>query len=249
MKLRLAFAPLLLTFGMAVHGAPAAAQGADAEFDAKMDKYLGSEKGRMALGKAMETYVQESQQRQAEAEMEEMFKNPVKVDVGQSPVKGPADAKVTVIEFSDFECPYCKRGADTVEQILKAYPKEVKVAFKHLPLPFHKNAMPAAKASIAAQKQGKFWEFHDVLFNNQKSLGQDFFEKTAANLKLDVEKFKKDMNDPETEKQVKADMELAQKHGIQGTPGFFVNGVAVKGAYPFDHFKKIIDKHLGSAGK
>lgn len=224
--------------------APASAEIAEKDFEDAMSRYLESEKGREGIGRAMEKYVKEAQQRAQEAEFEEIMKAPVKIDPGTSPVKGPANAPITIIEFSDFECPFCKRGASTMDQILKKYPNEVKLSFKHLPLPMHHNAKPAAKASYAASKQDKFWEFHDALFENQQKLSEEFFIKTAENLKLDVEKFKKDMNSPEAEKQIQEDMDLANKHGIQGTPGFFVNGVAVKGAYPFDYFKKIVDRFL-----
>ncbi|MCB0317866.1 MAG: thioredoxin domain-containing protein [Bdellovibrionales bacterium] len=149
-----------------------------------------------------------------------------------------------MVEFSDFQCPYCKRGADTMAEVLKAYPNDVNLVFKNLPLPFHKQAGPAAKAALAAGKQGKFWEMHDRLFNNQQRLSAGFYEEQAKDLGLDVEKFKTDLNDPELEKQLKADMDLAQKHGISGTPGFFVNGVEVRGAMPVDHFKGIIDRWL-----
>jgi protein-disulfide isomerase len=204
------------------------------------------------IGGAMEKFFQKKQQdaakeqeQQAQAEMEEQFKNPVKMDAGNSPVKGNAAAKVTIIEFSDFECPYCRRGYETMEQLLGMYPNDVKVVFKHYPLPFHKQAEPAAKAAWAAQQQGKFWEYHEMLFKNQERLGTDFYISAAKELKLDADKFTKDMNSDAAAKQVKEDTEIGQKNGIQGTPGFFVNGVAVKGAYPAAHFKTIIDRVLG----
>lgn len=224
------------------------------QFEQLFEKYINSPKGQEklvgALEQAMKKRQEQSRKQQEDmmaAQMEEQFKNPVKVEVGKSPVKGPTDAKVTIIEFSDFQCPYCQRANNTVSEILKAYPKDVKVAFKHLPLPFHQNAMPAAKASLAAGEQGKFWEMHDSLFQNQTQLSDELFIKEAQRLGLDVEKFKKDMASPEIEKQIKDDMDLAKKHGIEGTPGFFVNGVAVKGAYPIDHFKKIIDRWIAGA--
>ena len=227
------------------------------DFSASMEKYLQSEAGLTKVGSAMEKYFQKKQQEamkaqedQAKADLEEQFKNPVKIEVGKSPVKGPANAKVTIIEFSEFQCPYCKRGRDTMDEVLKAYPKDVKVVFKHYPLPFHKEAEPAAKAAWAAQQQGKFWEFHDIMFNKQDQLGMDLYLATAKELKLDEAKFKADMNSEAAAKQVKEDAEIGSKNGIQGTPGFFVNGVAVKGAYPASHFKTIIDRWLnqGTAG-
>jgi protein-disulfide isomerase len=227
------------------------------DFSASIERYLQSDAGVAKIGSALEKYFQKKQQEamkqqedQAKADLENQFKNPVKMEVGKSPVKGPADAKITVVEFSDFQCPYCKRGRDTMEELLKAYPKDVKVVFKHYPLPFHKEAEPSAKAAWAAQQQGKFWEYHDVMFNNQDKLGTDFYLATAKELKLDEAKFKADMNSEAAAKQVKDDTEAGAKNGIQGTPGFFVNGVAVKGAYPASHFKGIIDRWLnqGTAG-
>ncbi|RMD87433.1 MAG: disulfide bond formation protein DsbA [Candidatus Dadabacteria bacterium] len=225
------------------------------EFEKMFNKYVNSEKGREVVGKATQAYfrslqekARKEQEEKRKAELEAQFKNPVKIDIGKAPVKGPADAKITIIEFSDFQCPFCKRGTGTLKKVMESYPKDVKIAFKNLPLPFHKNALGAAKAALAAGKQGKFWEMHDELFANQQSLGMDFYVKTAKKLGLDVEKFKKDMEDPEIAKQIEEDKQLANKLGIRGTPGFFVNGVAIKGAYPFKHFKMIIDRWLKKLG-
>ena len=234
----------------------ATAEVSEKDFERAIEKYLQSDKGKETVGETVKDYFQSLQQRarkeqqaKAEAEMENQFKNPVNINAGKSPVKGPENARVTIIEFTDFQCPYCSKANQTVEQILKAYPKDVKVVLKNLPLPFHKEAKPAALAALAAGEQGKFWEMHDKLFENQKSLGKDFYKKAAKDLGLDVAKFEKDMKSKELEKQVDEDAALAKKHGIQGTPGFFVNGVAVKGAYPVDHFKKIIDRWLSESKK
>jgi protein-disulfide isomerase len=244
----------LLLCGLSVSAPSANADISDKDFSAALDKYLQSDSGMEKLGTAMERYFQKRQQEamkkqeeQQQAELEQQFKNPVKIDTAGSPAKGPANAKVTIVEFSDFQCPYCRRGYETMEQIAKAYPNDVKVVFKHFPLPFHNEAEPASKAAWAAQQQGKFWEYHEELFKNQDKLGAEYYVELATNLKLDVEKFKKDMASEAAAKQIKADTELGQKNGIQGTPGFFVNGVAVKGAYPAEHFKGIIDRWLKGA--
>ena len=234
----------------------AQAEISDKDFSAAIEKYLATDAGMAKVGSSLERYFQQKQKDAAKAEedrakadLEEQFKSPVKVEVGKSPVKGPATAKVTIIEFSDFQCPYCKRGSDTMYEVAKAYPNDVKVVFKHYPLPFHKEAEPSARASWAAQQQGKFWEFHDIMFNNQDKLGTDFYLATAKELKLDEAKFKADMNSEAAAKQVKEDTEAGAKNGIQGTPGFFVNGVAVKGAYPASHFKTIVDRWLKEGAK
>jgi protein-disulfide isomerase len=247
---------LLASAGL-VAAVPANAEISEKDFSASIEKYLQSDAGVSKIGSALERYFQKKQQEsakqqeeQAKADLEEQFKNPVKIDIGKSPVKGPANAKVTIVEFSDFQCPYCKRGRDVMDEMLKAYPNDVKVTFKHFPLGFHKEAEPSARASWAAQQQGKFWEYHDILFNNQDKLGADFYLATARELKLDEKKFKADMDSEAAAKQVKEDNEVGAKNGIQGTPGFFVNGVAVKGAYPSAHFKQIVDRWLnkGAAG-
>ena len=245
-----------------VLGTVANAEVTDKQFSDLMTKYLASESGQQTLGKTMEDYFRkrqaemqkqqaDEQRKRQEKEVDDQFKNPVKIEIGKSPVKGPANAKVTIIEFSDFQCPYCKRGKDTIDQVLAVYPQDVKLAFKHLPLDFHPQALPAAKATFAAQQQGKFWEMHDALFANQSRLGEGekFYVETAQGLGLNIDKFKSDMNSEAATKQIEADKALAKEHGIQGTPGFFVGGVAVKGAYPIDHFKMIIDRHLGKAAK
>jgi protein-disulfide isomerase len=238
-------------------GPVANAEISEKDFASSIDRYLQSDAGVAKIADAIEKHFQKKQQDalkkqedQAKADLEEQFKSPVKIDAGKSPAKGPANAKVTVLEFSDFQCPYCKRGRDTMEELLKAYPNDVKVVFKHYPLPFHKEAEPAARASWAAQQQGKFWEYHDILFNNQDKLGSDFYLATARELKLDEAKFKADMASEAAAKQVKEDADAGSKNGIQGTPGFFVNGVAVKGAYPTSHFKTLVDRWLnkGTAG-
>jgi len=180
------------------------------------------------------------------ARLEDQFKNPVKVELGDSPIKGPKSAKVTVVAFSDFQCPFCSKGKDIIDQLVKMYPNDVKVAFKNLPLDFHPQALPAAKAAYAAGKQGKFWEMHDLLFDNQKSLADGFYEESAKKLGLDMDKFKKDLNAPETEAAIKADAAQAKALNVQGTPNFFVNGVNLRGAYPIEEFKKIVDRWLAT---
>jgi protein-disulfide isomerase len=165
------------------------------------------------------------------------------IPVGNSYAKGPADAPVTIIEFSDFQCPFCAQAAALVEQVIEAYPKEVRFVYKNYPLPFHKEAMPAAKAAIAAGKQGKFFEMHDKLFENYRSLSPDYYAKAAGEIGLDVEKFKKDMDDPATQALVDAEMKEAQAAGVRGTPTIFINGKKPQGR-SFELYKGIIDESL-----
>lgn len=220
-------------------------------FEKALDVYLQKESNVEKLSNAITAYFTKKREEQAKAanqaesqRLEEQFKNPVKVEVGNSPSKGAKNAKVTVVEFSDFQCPFCSKGKDIVDQLLKLYPNDVKVVFKNLPLDFHPEALPAAKAAMAAGKQGKFWEMHDYLFDNQKSLKSDFYPEAAKKLNLDVAKFNTDMGSKEIEDAVKADLEQAKSLGVQGTPNFYVNGVNLRGAYPIEEFQKIVDRWL-----
>jgi len=166
------------------------------------------------------------------------------VDVAGSASKGASDAKVTIVEFSDFQCPYCSRVGPTLARILRDYPDDVRVVYKHLPLSFHKEALPAAKAAEAAGRQGKFWEMHDLIFANQRSLNAAAYKQHAETLGLDVERFEKDFASPEIAARVAKDAEQARTLGVSGTPGFFVNGRFLSGAQPYDAFKTKIDEVL-----
>ncbi len=227
------------------------------DFVANMESYLKSDNGRETVGLAMEKYFKDRQaeevKKREEAikkQEEENFKNRVDVTASGSPSKGATDPQITIYEFSDFECPFCSRGQETMEQVLKKYDGKVKLIFKNYPLPFHQNAIPAAKAALAAHEQGKFWEFHDVLFQNQRGLNEELFVNTAKELGLDVEKFKSDMKSEKIQKQLDADQEEAKKVGVRGTPLFVVNGVKVSGAQPITEFSKLIDRLIKEkAGK
>jgi protein-disulfide isomerase len=167
------------------------------------------------------------------------------IPVGSSPVKGPQDAKVTIAEFSDFQCPFCAQSASLVDQVLQQYPREVKFVYKHYPLPpaMHPQAMPAAKAAVAAQKQGKFWEMHDKMFQNFRQLTNDKYKEFAQELGLDVAKFEKDFDSPEVQKQIDDEMAVARAADVTGTPTFFVNGKRV-GTRSVEGFKEMIDAAL-----
>jgi protein-disulfide isomerase len=169
--------------------------------------------------------------------------------VGDTPSKGGKQALVTIVEWSDFECPFCGRANPTIKQILDTYGDKVSIQFRHQPLSFHQNAMPAAKASWAAHRQGKFWEMHDKLFENQRELTTENFVKFAKRIGIDAGRFQMDMESPEADARVKQDMADGGKYGARGTPTFFVNGVPVRGAQPFAAFKQVIDQELDLAEK
>jgi len=170
-----------------------------------------------------------------------------KIEVGNAPVKGPANAPVTIVEFSDFECPFCSRVLPTLKQIEEEYKGKVRIAFKHQPLPFHANAKPAAAASMAAHEQGKFWEMHDKLFANARALDRASLEKYAQELGLDMGKFKAALDSNKYAAQIDADSAEGMRVGANGTPTFFINGRTVVGAQPFDNFKRVIDEELKKA--
>jgi protein-disulfide isomerase len=164
--------------------------------------------------------------------------------IGTSPVKGPADAAVTIIEFSDFQCPPCGESRALVKQVLATYPKDVKLVYKTLPLAsIHPNAVGAAKAAVAAGKQGKFWEMHDVLYENQDALDADKLPDYAARIGLDVERWRRDAASSEVQQQIAADVREARDNGIDSTPTFIVNGKQL-GDRSLDNFKQLIDAAL-----
>ncbi len=172
--------------------------------------------------------------------------------IADLPYRGPADAPVTIVEFSDFQCPFCSRGADTVEEILAKYPNDVKFEFKHFPLSFHPWAKPAAIASHCGAQQSAeaFWTLHDRYFENQKQITPDnVLEKSKeylADSAIDMEAWSTCAEDTESEEHkaasasVDADMAFGQKLGVSGTPGFFVNGSFLNGAQPIAAFEPLI---------
>jgi protein-disulfide isomerase len=170
-----------------------------------------------------------------------------KVEVDKAPRKGGQAPKITLIEFSDFQCPFCSRAKNTLEELLKIYKDNLEISFKQFPLPFHNNAMPAAIASVAADQQGKFWPMYDKLFANQQNLDAASLEKYAQEIGLDGTKFKAAIADPKTKAVVEADMKQANNFGVQGTPSFFVNGRAFSGAYPLESFQMVLDEELKKA--
>ena len=150
------------------------------------------------------------------------------IDVSGSPFQGPANAPVAIVVFSDFQCPYCARVGSIIEQVRKQYPKEVKSVFKHFPLPNHQFALPAAKASIAADAQGKFWEFHDQLFENYSRLNDQKIEEIRDSLGLDKAKFIQVMEAPQTLQKINRDRQEGEAAEVRGTPTIFVNGRMVR---------------------
>jgi protein-disulfide isomerase len=163
--------------------------------------------------------------------------------IGSSAVKGRKDAPVTVVVFSDYQCPYCARLEPTLNQVLAAYPKDVKLVFKDFPLSFHQNAKNAAKAARAAGEQGKFWEMHDLIFQNSSQLSDNLYKEFAAKLQLDEAKFLADFNSDKYDNLIQQDIMLGQNSGVGGTPTLYLNGKRMQGR-SFDDFKAAIDRYL-----
>jgi protein-disulfide isomerase len=171
------------------------------------------------------------------------------VNTKGSPAIGPETAAVTIVEFSDFQCPFCGRVGPTLKQIRKEYGDQVRIVFKHQPLDFHAKAPAAHAAAEAAHRQGKFWEMHDKIFAEQKAMSPEKYVEYATELELDVDQFKVDVASADVKKKVDADKKEAAKLGSTGTPGFFVNGLNLRGAKPFEAFKEVIDKELDKKKK
>jgi protein-disulfide isomerase len=173
----------------------------------------------------------------------------VQVEVGNAPVWGKDKAPVTIVEFSDFQCPFCQRGAETLTEIKKKYGQsKIRVAFRHFPLPMHREARPASEAAECVKEQGadKFWKFHDIAFKNQDKLGEEDLAKHAKEAGADSKKFEECFKAHKYADVVQKDMEYGEKIGVKSTPTFFINGQLVAGALPADSFSEIIDEELES---
>lgn len=166
------------------------------------------------------------------------------VSVGNAPVRGLPNAPVTVVVFTDFECPFCKKGEETIRALEAEYGQKVRVAYKSYPLPFHDHARLAAKAALAAHRQGKFFEYKEKLFKGQEGLDRAKLIEYARELGLDLPRFEKDMADPAIEAAIAADEAEVERLSVKGTPTFFVNGRKVVGAQPFAMFRTQIDAAL-----
>jgi protein-disulfide isomerase len=163
------------------------------------------------------------------------------------PTRGPASAPVTVAVFSDFQCPYSAQLVPVIRRLQKEYAGRIRVAWKHLPLPFHRNALPAAKAAEAARLQGKFWEMHDKLFSDQAALSDATYARYARELGLDVARFRRDAAAEATARRLAEDQRLAESVGAVGTPTIFVNCRKMVGAGPIENLRSLVGEELESA--
>lgn len=168
----------------------------------------------------------------------------VKVADAGRPTRGVEAAPIEIIEFSDFQCPFCLRAFPTVTQVLKTYANKIRLVYRHYPLPNHPNARPAAEASACAAEQGKFWQYHDRLFENQAKLTDADLKQHATAVGLDATRFNECFDSHKFASDVDDDLEAGEAAGVNGTPAFFINGRVLNGAQPFEAFKRIIDEEL-----
>ena len=169
------------------------------------------------------------------------------LDDGVSPVKGATNPVVTIVEFSDFECPFCRQVQSVIKQIVERYGRQVRLVFKHMPLEGHRNSLPAARAAYCAAEQDRFWQFHDALFS-AGNLSPPVFEQIATDLGLGLPKFQECVASERSRAAVVKDIEAARLLRIESTPSFVVNGKLVKGALSFAEFQKIIEQELSRRG-
>lgn len=180
----------------------------------------------------------------SKAQVQVLLTEPRLTVEAKGPAKGAETAKVTIVEFSDFQCPFCSKAEPSVDEVMKNYSDKVKVVFRHFPLDFHDKAFKAAEAAACAEEQGKFWEFHKTLFANQGALSIDDLKTHAKTLGLDSKKFDACLDGGSMKAKVDADMSAGKAVGVNGTPAFFINGILISGAQPYEKFKEIIDNEL-----
>jgi protein-disulfide isomerase len=176
-----------------------------------------------------------------------LLEDPVTIPTAGAPVRGPANAPVTLVEFSDFQCPYCSIAVGKLNAVLEAYPAKVKLIFKQFPLDTHSQAAFAAMAAIAANRQGKFWQMHDALFAHRNDLTRATILKLAGGVGLDMKAFVADIDSPETKKIVLRDMEDGDRAGVEGTPTVYIDGKKYNGPLDLPAIRKIIDSELHNA--
>ncbi|MBD2296590.1 DsbA family protein [Anabaena sphaerica FACHB-251] len=196
-----------------------------------------------AIIESVQAYQEEQQQKvqQGRQEFLQDLRSKPKAIIGESPTTGSTQLKTVLIEFSDFECPYCAESQKTLKDLLAKYPNQFTLVYKHFPLvQIHDQALPAAKAAWAAHQQGKFWPYHDALFTNQKQLGESLYLDIAKNLKLDLAKFNSDRT--LADKAIQQDLQMAYKLGLSGTPSFIINSKNVSGPVQLSEIESILEK-------
>lgn len=203
----------------------------------------------------VKSFLEEQALKNAKAKYHEEIANKYKVEIlleeprytltgPQDLSRGLAKAPVTIVEFSDFECPYCRKAQAVLGQLKTAYGDKLRFVFRHYPLPFHKLAPKASEAAMCAHEQNKFWEYHDALFADSQSLAEEALKELAKKVGLDAAKFDECLKSNRHAARIAADSAEGKQLGITGTPTFFVNGIKMVGAVPLDNFKEVIDREL-----
>jgi protein-disulfide isomerase len=222
-------------------GQSANAQLSDAQFESKVLEII--RKNPQVILDSVQSY------QRSQAQQEEKLRDKVLSQIRQeprlllrnSPVTGSTSQKIIMAEFSDFECPYCSKAQAVVKEFMSRNQNDVTLVYKHFPLTeIHAQAEPAALASWAAMQQGKFWEYHDALFEQQNKLGEEFYLEIAKTLKLDVDKFNRDRASAEAKAAIKKDFELGKSLGVRGTPSFFINGVFFSGVPDVKNLEELV---------
>lgn len=203
--------------------------------------FLNKDKGREVATKLFDEL-------KAKANYQMLLEEPRVQVEAKGPARGPEGAKITIVEFSDFECPFCSKAEESVNQVMEKYAGKIRLVFRHFPLTFHANAPKAAEAAACADDQGKFWEMHKQLFANQKALTVPELKQHAATLGLDKAKFDECLDTGKNKTLVEADTKAGSEVGVTGTPAFFINGKLISGAQPPSEFEKIIEAELKKGG-
>ncbi len=175
-----------------------------------------------------------------------LLEDPVQISLEGAPSQGPKEARITLVEFSDFECPYCSQAANEVWAVLQAYPTQMRLVYKQFPLESHPHANLAAVASLAALNQNKFWPMHDKLFGNYRKLSRENILAWAQELGLDMPRFTADLVSPKLKSAVQKDVAAGEEAGVTGTPSFYINGKHYNGAFSLAALKPIFDAELGT---
>ena len=173
-----------------------------------------------------------------------ILEDPIKIPIDGAPSKGPQNARVTLVEFSDFECPYCSRAAGEVDALLKMFPNDIRLVYKQFPLSMHPHARMAAAAALAANEQGKFWQMHDKLFANFRQLSRERILAIAKEIGLDMGRFTADVNSGKFDAVVNKDVKDGDEAGVDGTPAFFINGKHYNGPMEPSQVKPLIEAEL-----
>jgi protein-disulfide isomerase len=173
-----------------------------------------------------------------------LLEDPVAIPVAGDPVLGPQNARVTVVEFSDFQCPYCAVAVVKLNAVLKAYPNDVRLIYKQYPLEMHSQAALAAEAALAAQRQGKFWELHDAMYADRTHLSRQNILAMAEKIGLDVNRFQQDWDSPAIKQALAKEQKEGDQLGVNGTPTIFIDGQRYNGDLAMDAIRPIIDKEI-----